>query len=401
MLQSFQVKDRNVILRVDFNVPIKNGVIQDETRIVKTLPTIQYLIQQGARIIILSHLGRPLKELLPDGSINYGKFSLQPVATKLAELLNCKVVFAKDCGDADTLAKIQDLQSGEILLCENTRFYKQEEKGDVDWASKLAALGAFYINDAFGAAHREHCSTATIARFFDKEHKAFGFLMQKEVENGLRVLQNPQRPMTAIIGGAKVSDKIELISSLMDFCDQILIGGGMAYTFLHALGYRIGNSLCELDKMDLAKSLIEKAQAKNVQLVLPEDSVSGQSFANDTNIQISADQNIPDGYMGLDIGPNTIKTYTQLILNSKTIIWNGPMGVFEMEHFSKGTQTIAEAVAQATQQGAYSLIGGGDSVAAINKYQLQDQVSFVSTGGGAMLEMLEGKQLPGVQAILN
>ena len=401
MLQSFQVKDRNVILRVDFNVPIKNGVIQDETRIVKTLPTIQYLIQQGARIVILSHLGRPLKELLPDGAINYGKFSLQPVATKLAELLNCKVVFAKDCGDADTLAKIQDLQSGEILLCENTRFYKQEEKGDVDWASKLAALGAFYINDAFGAAHREHCSTATIARFFDKEHKAFGFLMQKEVENGLRVLQNPQRPMTAIIGGAKVSDKIELISSLMDFCDQILIGGGMAYTFLHALGYRIGNSLCELDKLDLAKSLIEKAQAKNVQLVLPEDSVSAQSFANDTNIQISADQNIPDGYMGLDIGPNTIKTYTQLILNSKTIIWNGPMGVFEMEHFSKGTQTIAEAVAQATQQGAYSLIGGGDSVAAINKYQLQDQVSFVSTGGGAMLEMLEGKQLPGVQAILN
>ncbi|MFZ1299158.1 MAG: phosphoglycerate kinase [Saprospiraceae bacterium] len=401
MLQSFQVKDRNVILRVDFNVPIKNGVIQDETRIVKTLPTIQYLIQQGARIIILSHLGRPLKELLPDGSINYGKFSLQPVATKLAELLNCKVVFAKDCGDADTLAKIQDLQSGEILLCENTRFYKQEEKGDVDWASKLAALGAFYINDAFGAAHREHCSTATIARFFDKEHKAFGFLMQKEVENGLRVLQNPQRPMTAIIGGAKVSDKIELISSLMDFCDQILIGGGMAYTFLHALGYRIGNSLCELDKLDLAKSLIEKAQAKNVQLVLPEDSVSGQSFANDTNIQINTDQNIPDGYMGLDIGPNTIKTYTQLILNSKTIIWNGPMGVFEMEHFSKGTQTIAEAVSQATQQGAYSLIGGGDSVAAINKYQLQDQVSFVSTGGGAMLEMLEGKQLPGVQAILN
>lgn len=401
MLQSFQVKDRNVILRVDFNVPIKNGVIQDETRIVKTLPTIQYLIQQGARIIILSHLGRPLKELLPDGAINYGKFSLQPVATKLAELLNCKVVFAKDCGDADTLAKIQDLQSGEILLCENTRFYKQEEKGDVDWASKLAALGAFYINDAFGAAHREHCSTATIARFFDKEHKAFGFLMQKEVENGLRVLQNPQRPMTAIIGGAKVSDKIELISSLMDFCDQILIGGGMAYTFLHALGYRIGNSLCELDKLDLAKTLIEKAQAKNVQLVLPEDSVSGQSFANDTNIQISTDQNIPDGYMGLDIGPKTIKTYTQHILNSKTIIWNGPMGVFEMEHFAKGTQTIVEAVAQATQQGAYSLIGGGDSVAAINKYQLQDQVSFVSTGGGAMLEMLEGKQLPGVQAILN
>lgn len=401
MLQSFQVKDRNVILRVDFNVPIKNGVIQDETRIVKTLPTIQYLIEQGARIIILSHLGRPLKELLPDGAINYGKFSLQPVATKLAELLNCKVVFAKDCGEADTLAKVQDLQSGEILLCENTRFYKQEEKGDVDWASKLAALGAFYINDAFGAAHREHCSTATIARFFDKEHKGFGFLMQKEVENGLRVLQNPQRPMTAIIGGAKVSDKIELISSLMDFCDQILIGGGMAYTFLHALGYRIGNSLCELDKLDLAKSLIEKAQAKNVQLVLPEDSISGQNFANDTNIQISTDQNIPDGYLGLDIGPNTIKTYTQLILNSKTIIWNGPMGVFEMEHFSKGTQTIAEAVAQATQQGAYSLIGGGDSVAAINKYQLQDQVSFVSTGGGAMLEMLEGKQLPGVQAILN
>lgn len=401
MLKSFQVNDRNVLHRVDFNVPIKNGEIQDETRIVKTLPTIQYLIQQGARIIILSHLGRPLKELMPDGSINYGKFSLQPVATKLAELLNCKVLFAKDCGDTDTLAKVQELHSGEILLCENTRFYKQEEKGDVDWAKKLASFGTFYVNDAFGAAHREHGSTATIARFFDKDHKAFGFLMQKEVENGLRVLKNPHRPLTAIIGGAKVSDKIELISSLMDFCDKILIGGGMAYTFLNALGFHIGNSLCETDKLDLAKSLIEKANAKNIQFLLPEDSVAGQSFANDTNIQISPDQNIPDGFMGLDIGPKTIKTYTQQILDSKTIIWNGPMGVFEMEHFANGTKTIAEAVATATQQGAYSLIGGGDSVAAINKYELQDKVSFVSTGGGAMLEMLEGKLLPGVEAILN
>ncbi len=401
MLQSFEFKDRKVILRVDFNVPIKNGIIQDDTRIVKTLPTIQYLIQQGARLIILSHLGRPLKELLPDGSINYSKFSLQAVASKLAELLNCKVYFAKDCGDEDTQLKLQSLAAGEILLCENTRFYKQEEKGDSEWAKKLAAFADFYINDAFGAAHREHCSTATIARFFDKDHKAFGFLMQQEVENGLKVLQNPNRPLTAIIGGAKVSDKIELISSLMDFCDAILIGGGMAYTFLQAMGYHIGNSLCETDKLDLAKTLLDKAAVKKIQFLLPEDSVSGQHFANDTNIQISTDQNIPEGFMGLDIGPKTIVTYTQHILNSKTIIWNGPMGVFEMENFSTGTKQIAEAVSRATQQGAYSLIGGGDSVAAINKYHLQDQVSFVSTGGGAMLEMLEGKLLPGVQAILN
>ena len=398
-MENWNLQNKKVILRVDFNVPIKNGIIQDDTRILKSVPTIQFLMDKGACVIILSHLGRPLKELNQDGSIDKTKFSLEPIADKLGEILNKKILFATDCAEADSLKKIAQLNSGEILLLENTRFYKQEEKGNPEWAKLLSTLGEYYINDAFGSAHREHCSTATIARYFDAAHKAFGFLMKAEVENGARVLKNPARPMTAIIGGAKVSDKIELISSLIDLCDTILIGGGMAYTFLSAQGFSIGTSLCESEKKDLALELIEKARKKNIQLLLPVDSVIGKEFNNNTEIEITTDAFIKKDFMGLDIGPKTRRLYMDVIEKSKTIIWNGPLGVFEMDNFATGTREIAFAVAAATKNGAFSLIGGGDSVAAINKYELEDQVSFVSTGGGAMLEMLEGKILPGVAAI--
>ncbi len=388
-----------VILRVDFNVPIKNGVITDDTRIVKSLDTVNALLKSNAKLIIMSHLGRPLKELLPDGSIDFAKFSLQPIAKKLGELLNINVHFAKDCGGPDTLRLLAELKSGEILLLENTRFNKQEEKGDLEWAKSLSTLSEYYVNDAFGSAHREHCSTATIARFFDKEHKSFGLLMDAEVKNASKVMDNPERPFTAILGGAKVSDKINLISSLIDRCDNILIGGGMAFTFFAAKGIPIGKSLCERDKLDLAKSLLQKAHEKNVKIFLPLDSVAADSFSNEAKYYITNEEEIHQEFMGLDIGSQTIEKYNEIIMASKTIVWNGPMGVFEMSNFSNGTKQIALSVANATAAGAFSLIGGGDSVAAINKYELSNQVSFISTGGGAMLEFLEGKELPGIAAM--
>lgn len=398
-MKNWDIQNKKVLLRVDFNVPIKNSLITDDTRIVKSLDSIKLLIEKNCKLIICSHLGRPLKELNEDGTINKSKFSLAPVAAKLSELLSCDVRFATDCGGGDTIEKINSLKSGEILLLENTRFYKQEEKGDTEWAKSLAALADYYVNDAFGAAHREHASTATVARYFDREHKSFGLLMDAEVNNAHRLMNNPNRPYTAIIGGAKVSDKIELISNLIDQCDNILIGGGMAYTFYAAQNFEIGKSLCELDKKELAISLIEKAKAKNVNLLLPIDSIAAESFINEAKHYNSNDQNIDSNYMGLDIGGSTIELYQEIISQSKTIIWNGPMGVFEMDNFSNGTKQIAYAVANATKQGAFSLIGGGDSVAAINKYALADEVSFISTGGGAMLELLEGKILPGIAAM--
>ncbi len=400
IVKHWNVKDKTVLLRVDFNVPIKEGQITDDTRITKALPTLEYLLKQGARLIVMSHLGRPLKQLTAEGQIDVKKFSLRPIADKLAELLHAPVLFASDCGGPDSMEKLKELQSGSILLLENTRFRKEEEKGDPEYARQLASLGEYFINDAFGAAHREHASTATIARYFDKDHKAFGFLMDAEVENGKKVLQHPQKPFTAILGGAKVSDKIELISNLLSFCDQILIGGGMAYTFLKAQGYQIGKSLCEEDKLDLALELLEKAKQCQVGLHLPVDSIISTEINDPAELRQTSDPNIEAGWMGLDIGPKTREAYEAIILNSKTIIWNGPMGVFEVGAFAEGTKFIAEAVAKATAGGAYSLIGGGDSVAAINKYHLENQVSFVSTGGGAMLEMLEGKNLPGIAAIL-
>lgn len=398
-MNHWNLDGETVILRVDFNVPIKNGVITDDTRIVKSLDTVNALLKSNAKLIIMSHLGRPLKELLPDGSIDFAKFSLQPIAKKLGELLNINVHFAKDCGGPDTLGLLAELKSGEILLLENTRFNKQEEKGDLEWAKSLSTLGEYYVNDAFGSAHREHCSTATIARFFDKEHKSFGLLMDAEVKNASKVMDNPERPFTAILGGAKVSDKINLISSLIDRCDNILIGGGMAFTFFAAKGIPIGKSLCESDKLDLAKSLLQKAHEKNVKIFLPLDSVAADSFSNEAKYYITNEEEIHQDFMGLDIGSQTIEKYNEIILASKTIVWNGPMGVFEMSNFSNGTKQIALSVANATAAGAFSLIGGGDSVAAINKYELSDQVSFISTGGGAMLEFLEGKELPGIAAM--
>ncbi len=398
-MNHWNLDGETVILRVDFNVPIKNGVITDDTRIVKSLDTVNALLKSNAKLIIMSHLGRPLKELLLDGSIDFAKFSLQPIAKKLGELLNINVHFAKDCGGPDTLRLLAELKSGEILLLENTRFNKQEEKGDLEWAKSLSTLGEYYVNDAFGSAHREHCSTATIARFFDKEHKSFGLLMDAEVKNASKVMDNPERPFTAILGGAKVSDKINLISSLIDRCDNILIGGGMAFTFFAAKGIPIGKSLCESDKLDLAKSLLQKAHEKNVKIFLPLDSVAADSFSNEAKYYITNEEEIHQDFMGLDIGSQTIEKYNEIILASKTIVWNGPMGVFEMSNFSNGTKQIALSVANATAAGAFSLIGGGDSVAAINKYELSNQVSFISTGGGAMLEFLEGKELPGIAAM--
>ncbi len=400
-MTDWKLQNQKVILRVDFNVPIKNGQITDDTRIVKSIPTILFLIEKKAKLIILSHLGRPLKDLNPDGTINKDKFSLAPVAERLSKLISANVQFAADCAGPDSFLKIDNLKGGEVLLLENTRFYKQEEKGDSDWAKLLSSMGDFFINDAFGAAHREHCSTATIARYFDKDHKAFGFLMKEEVDNGQRVLDHPARPLTAIIGGAKVSDKIELISNLIDLCDNILIGGGMAFTFQKAMGISIGNSLCEPDKTDLALQLLGKAEQKNIRFMLPSDAVIAKEFNPDADFEITSDAEIKDSFMGLDIGPKTILAYSNVIHDSKSIVWNGPMGVFEMERFSIGTKSIALEIAEATSRGCYSIIGGGDSVAAISKYHLQDKVSFVSTGGGAMLEMLEGKSLPGISAIIS
>ena len=398
-MNQWNVNGQFVILRVDFNVPIRNGVIQDDTRIAKSLDTIQKLLELGAKLIILSHLGRPLKELLPDGSIDRGKFSLRPVAEKLSSLLDKSVFFANDCGGPDTLSKRQSLNPGEALLLENTRFQKEEEKGIPEFAEKLAALGSFYVNDAFGAAHREHASTATIARYFDKDHKGFGTLMLKEVENGQKVLKQAEHPCTAILGGAKVSDKILLIKNLMGFCDNILIGGGMAFTFLKAQGFEIGHSLCESDKLALALDLLQLAKERNVNLLLPVDHVCADSFEYPTSIQTSSSPNVPSAYMGLDIGPKTTEQYLSTITESRTIVWNGPMGVFEKEAFANGTATIAKALAEVTRHGAFTLIGGGDSASAVKKFGVADQVSFVSTGGGAMLELLEGKILPGIEAI--
>lgn len=400
-VKNWKLTDQYVILRVDFNVPIKNGLIQDDTRIRRSLPTLKHLIQNQAKVIILSHLGRPLKDLNEDGSIKTEKYSLKPIASKLSELLSIPVQFAEDCGGPVSKEKSMLLHSGELLLLENTRFLKGEEKGDESIAKNLASFGDYFINDAFGAAHREHSSTATIARNFDQDHKAFGFLMKEEVNSAKKVLENPERPFTAIIGGAKVSDKIELISNLLVKCDNIIIGGGMAYTFLKAQGFEIGKSLCETDKLELAKEILENAKANNTGFYLPLDATMASSIQDLNSIKISENKNIDPQLMGLDIGPKTIEEYSNIIAHSKTIIWNGPMGVFEVEEFSNGTKKIAEAVGEATSKAAFSLIGGGDSVAAINKYNLASSVSYVSTGGGAMLEMLEGKTLPGIQAILS
>lgn len=389
----FSFAGLKALIRVDFNVPLNEArVITDDTRIRAALPTIQKVLNDGGSVILMSHLGRP-KEGPSD------KYSLRHLVDHIADLLKVPVQFAPDCIGEEAKTMAAALQPGQVLLLENLRFYKEEEKGDVAFSKTLASLGDVYVNDAFGTAHRAHASTAVIADSFSADKKMFGFLMEAEVLNAEKVMHQAEKPFTAILGGAKVSDKILIIEMLLDRAQHIIIGGGMAYTFLKAAGYEIGSSLCENDRLDLANELVEKAKAKGVQLHIPIDSVVADKFAADANTQVCSNQLIPAGWMGLDIGEQSIKQFSDVIAQSKTILWNGPMGVFEMEKFQGGTKAIALAIAAATKAGAFSLIGGGDSVAAINQFGLANEVSYVSTGGGAMLEFFEGKQLPGISAI--
>lgn len=391
-IDTYHFSGKKALIRVDFNVPLdKDFNITDDTRIQAAIPTIQKILQDGGAVILMSHLGRP-----KDGPTE--KYSLKHLVNHLSKCLNIPVKFADDCIGKQATEVAAILKPGEVLLLENLRFYKEEEKGDEHFAEKLAALGDVYVNDAFGTAHRPHASTTIVAKFFPKD-KVFGYVMANELKNAEKILYHANKPFTAIIGGAKVSDKILLIEKLLDRVNHLLIGGGMAYTFAKALGGNIGNSLVEEDKLNLAKSLIEKAKLKGVNLALPIDSVIADAFSNEANTTIALNNAIPEGWMGLDIGPQTNAAFGKIILDSKTILWNGPMGVFEMNKFESGTKSVALAVVKATQQGAFSLIGGGDSAAAVAKFGLSDQVSYVSTGGGALLEYMEGKILPGVQAI--
>ncbi len=382
---------KKALIRVDFNVPLdEHQNVSDSTRISAAIPTIQKILKDGGSAILMSHLGRP-----KDGPTD--KFSLRHVISELQKLSGISVKFAPDCIGLEARQLAAGLKPGEILLLENLRFYKEEEKGDEEFAKKLAALGDVYVNDAFGTAHRAHASTAVIAKFFDT--KVSGYLLQSELKNADKVMEEPQRPYTAIMGGAKISDKILIIERLLDKVDNLIIGGGMSYTFAKSQGGKIGDSLCEEDKLDYVSELMKKAKSKGVNLILPVDTVTSKAFANDAEQGLAVSGEIPDGWMGLDIGPETRKQFTEVIMNSKTILWNGPMGVFEMESFLHGTVAIAEAVAEATKNGAFSLIGGGDSAAAVNKFGFTDKVSYVSTGGGALLEHMEGKVLPGVAAL--
>ena len=400
-LTDLDVAGKKVLVRVDFNVPLDDEqTITDDTRIARAAPTVKYLLEQGAAVILMSHLGRPQKEKLEDGTIDYDSFSLRPIVPTVEDYVGCQVLFVPSTIGEDAQEAAAALEPGEVLLLENTRFYAGEEKGDEDPARGMAALADVYVNDAFGAAHRAHASTATVAQFFPAERRAFGYLMEAEIEGAQKLLVEPARPVTAIVGGAKVSDKIQLLAKLLDFADNIIIGGAMAYTFSLAEGGRVGKSLVERDKTDLAKDLLKQAAAKDTKIYLPVDTTVGKEFSNETPIDVVPAGEIGDEWEGLDIGPASVEQFRTVIAKSKSILWNGPMGVFEMSNFAKGTNAIAQAVADATAKNdAYSLIGGGDSVSAVNQAGLADQVSFVSTGGGAMLELLEGKELPGIAAI--
>jgi len=385
-------KGKRVLMRVDYNVPLdadKN--VTDDTRIRMSLPTVNKILNDGGKLILMSHLGRPKGKVNPD-------LSLKPVGEKLSELLGKPVIFHGKPINENTAAETSALKDGEVMLLENIRFYPGEEKGDKDFAHQLSAVGDFYVNDAFGTAHRSHASTAVIAQFF-KTEKAFGYLMENEIVNLNKVLGSDEHPYTAIIGGAKVSTKIDIIRNLIDKVDNMIIGGGMVFTFVKALGGNIGSSLFEADKVEEARETLLEMVAKGVNLVLPVDVVAADKFADDANQKIRAAGDIPDGWMGLDIGPKSMEKAVNVILNSSMVLWNGPMGVFEMNSYQKGTKAVALAVASMTNAGGYSAVGGGDSVAAVNKYNLADMMSFVSTGGGAMLEFIEGKKLPGIKAI--
>lgn len=385
---------RKVLLRVDFNVPMDaDKHITDDTRIRESMPTIEKLLNDGAAVIIMAHFGRPKK-----GGFE-PEFTLEPVAKYLETIVGRPVHFTQSLlGSGEVEQMAQNLKGGEVMLLENIRFYPEETKGDVQFAERLSKLGDCYVNDAFGAAHREHCSTAVIARFFPND-KYFGFLMENEVRNLEKLMHNAPRPFTAIIGGSKVSSKIGILENLIDKVDNMIIIGGMRYTFTKAMGGKIGNSICEDDKMDLALDLMRRMDEKGVKYFLPVDSVIGDKFGNDANTQIVASGEVPDGWESMDCGPESCKAIHNIIMNSKTILWNGPAGVFELETFAKGTKAIAQSVAESCKQGCFAAVGGGDSVAAVKQMGLADQMSYVSTGGGAMLEYLEGKVLPGIKAI--
>ncbi|WP_303178896.1 phosphoglycerate kinase [uncultured Butyricimonas sp.] len=391
-IDNYNFKNKRALIRVDFNVPLNDKFeITDDTRMRAAVPTIKKVLAGGGSVILMSHLGRPKNG--PED-----KFSLKHILKHLEELLGVPVKFADDCIGESAKEQAAALKPGEVLLLENLRFYKEEEKGDEGFAQKLASLGDVWINDAFGTAHRAHASTAVIAKFFPND-KLFGYVMKGELESVDRVMHNPVRPFTAIMGGSKVSSKIDIIMNLMDKVDNLILGGGMTYTFKKALGGHIGTSICEDDKLDLALEIMKIAKEKGVNLVLATDTVAGDAFSNDANTQLVSSMEIPDGWEGLDIGPETIATFSKIIEKSKTILWNGPVGVFEMPKFAVGTKAIADAIVKATAKGAFTLIGGGDSVAAINQFGLADKVSYVSTGGGALLEYIEGKELPGITAI--
>lgn len=400
-LHDLDVNGKRVLVRVDFNVPLNgNHEITDDTRMQKALPTIKYLLDKGASVVLASHLGRPQKKKKEDGSINVEKFTLKHVLSHLKSLTGANVHFADKCIGGDAELKAERLAAGEILLLENTRFEVGESKGDLEMAVQLSRLADVYVNDAFGTAHRAHASTATIAEYFKPEEKALGLLMEAEINSANTLLKSPKRPVVAIVGGAKVSDKIKLLEKLIEVVNHVCIGGGMAYTFMKAQGGNIGNSICEDDYLDLALEILDKAKSLNTEIHLPSDNIIADNFSNNANTKIAASGEIPDNWQGLDIGPDTVIEFSKVIQGAQSILWNGPMGVFEFKAFETGTYGVAEAVAKSTEYGAYSLIGGGDSVSAINKAGLADKVSFVSTGGGAMLEYLEGKTLPGIKAVI-
>ena len=392
-LDTYNFAGKRAVMRVDFNVPLDKDLhITDDTRIRMATRSVKKILNDGGSVVLLSHLGRP------KGGYEK-KFSLESLVARLTEEYGREVQWGGDVLGEDAAQKAQALQPGQVLLLDNVRFYKEEEGGDKDFAAKLAKLGTVYVNDAFGTAHRAHASTAVMADFFAPEDRVGGYLLQSELDNAKKVLEEAERPFTAIMGGAKISDKILIIEKLLDKVDNLLIGGGMAYTFAVAQGGKVGSSLLEADKVDLARELIQKAKEKGVNLVLPTDSLIADKFANDANVKEAPNTEIPEGWMGLDLGPESREAFTAIIRESKTILWNGPMGVFEMPNFATGTEQVAQAIADATAKGAYSLIGGGDSAAAVQQLGFGEQVSYISTGGGALLEYMEGKELPGVVAL--
>ena len=392
-LNDINFKNKKALIRVDFNVPLNEQFeVTDDTRIVSAKPSIIKILEDGGSCILMSHLGRP------KGAQD--EFSLRHIIYKIEEVLGVKVTFASNCIAPETEQFAKNLQPGEILLLENLRFHKEEEQGDVNFAKQLSKLGDIYVNDAFGTAHRAHASTTIIAQFFQNQ-KCFGYLMAQEIESIEKVMKTGEKPVLAILGGAKVSSKITIIENILPKVDHLIIGGGMTYTFVKAQGGSVGNSICETDKIDLALNILEKAKQKNVKIHLPVDVVAANEFSNDATTKIMDVYHIADGWQGLDAGPKSLENFDAIVQQCKTILWNGPLGVFEMENFAKGTIALGNSIAEATKNGAFSLVGGGDSVAAVKEFGFEDKVSYVSTGGGAMLESLEGKTLPGIAAILD